>query len=1050
MGRARRLLGVVAIVTVVMSLAAPEAQAGLFQPNIVSEFPAQFTPHVLDTDGRVDALAKVGNEIIVGGKFTQIAQVRNGTPISVTNIFAFDATTGLIDPNFFPVFNNRILTLTPAADGHSVYVGGAFTTVNGVARRRIAELDATTGQVVTAFKANANDWVWDTELSRGKLYLGGAFTTIGGGAQQGLAAVDPTTGALLPDINFTFTQVRTGTPRVQRFAINPDGTQLVAIGNFTLVSGADRKQIAMFDLTTSPATLANWQTQVFPQVDSSGTSWCSPTYDTYMRDVDFSPDGSYFAVASTGAFRANRMCDTSSRWETNATGTGLQPTWVDWTGGDSSTGLAVTGTAVYVGGHQRWENNPYRGDTAGPGAVPREGLAALDPVNGLPFSWDPTRDRGRGVFAILPTDMGIFMGSDTDHWHLQYHAKLAFFPLAGGVTVPPNNPYTLPNDLYNLESVGGNMVRRPYDGTTFGSRTTIPTGIDWTQARGAFALNGVLYTGWSDGWLYSRTFDGTNLGPAIQLNLYGLDVQPGSAFTIPGTTTRVPAFTTDLASMTGMFFDDGRIYYTVNRPGNSQTNRVNNAKLYYRYFTPESQVVGANLFVAASGGVVDWANIRGMTLANGNLYYALANGTLNRIAWVNGAPSGSPAVIGGPLIDGYNWASRGLFLFTQTTDTLAPTTPGKPSGVSNTTHSIDLTWAASHDNVSTNITYRIYRDGNSTPVGTVTSNSTTTVSFTNTGLASGSTHTYTVDAQDAVPNASAMSPVSDPITVQVPDTTAPTVPGQPTGAANGKSEIDLTWAASTDDVSTDITYHVYRDGNSTPVGSVTSSSTTTVNFTDTGLAPGSTHTYTVDAEDEALNVSLMSPVSDPISTIGNIFADSFDGGDFSAWSSVTRLTIDLGNGATSPPSAMGSVTSQSAFAYTNLPATYSNLCVSEVVNVTTQDANSVVLMRLRTSTGAGISKVFVGSTGVLFVRSDVSTSQRSSLTTLPSGWNTIELCGTVGSSGTWDLYLNGSQIVSAWTADTGTTPVGRVQIGDDSAKTWTINFDDVVVDQIPG
>jgi hypothetical protein len=41
------------------------------------------------------------------------------------------------------------------------------------------------------------------------------------------------------------------------------------------------------------------------------------------------------------------------------------------------------------------------------------------------------------------------------------------------------------------------------------------------------------------------------------------------------------------------------------------------------------------------------------------------------------------------------------------------------------------------------------------------------------------------------------------------------------------------------------------------------------------------------------------------------------------------------------------------------------------------------------------------------------------------------------------------KIVNAWTADTGTTPVGRVQIGDTNAKTWTINFDHVRLDQLP-
>jgi arylsulfatase A-like enzyme len=35
--------------------------------------------------------------------------------------------------------------------------------------------------------------------------------------------------------------------------------------------------------------------------------------------------------------------------------------------------------------------------------------------------------------------------------------------------------------------------------------------------------------------------------------------------------------------------------------------------------------------------------------------------------------------------------------------------------------------------------------------------------------------------------------------------------------------------------------------------------------------------------------------------------------------------------------------------------------------------------------------------------------------------------------------------VSGWVANTGTTPVGRIEIGDNGSKTFTINFDDVVV-----
>jgi len=110
----------------------------------------------------------------------------------------------------------------------------------------------------------------------------------------------------------------------------------------------------------------------------------------------------------------------------------------------------------------------------------------------------------------------------------------------------------------------------------------------------------------------------------------------------------------------------------------------------------------------------------------------------------------------------------------------------------------------------------------------------------------------------------------------------------------------------------------------------------------------------------------------------------------------------------------------------------------------------VVLMRLRTASGGPVARLTVSPAGVLQIRSDVSGVQLTSGAALAAGWNDVELCGTVGASGSWDLYLNGTAIVQDWVANTGTTGVGRVEVGDTAAKTWTINFDDVVVDSDPG
>jgi chitodextrinase len=487
--------------------------------------------------------------------------------------------------------------------------------------------------------------------------------------------------------------------------------------------------------------------------------------------------------------------------------------------------------------------------------------------------------------------------------------------------------------------------------------------------------------------------------------------------------------------MTGMFFSGGRIYYTVS----------GSPRLYYRYFTPESQIVGANLFVASTfpPAGVDWANVRGMTLASGNLYFALANGNLHRVAWDGSAPTGPIAQLGGPGMDGVNWSSRGLFVFSQSSDTLPPTAPGKPSGVSTGFDRIQLTWQASSD-ASLPITYRIYRDGNPVPIASVQSSSTTTVTFLDSGLVPGSTHTYRVDAVDAVGNVGPLSPVSDPITVLSQDTTPPTTPGTPSGSSSSSSTIDLSWGPSSD-ASPPITYRIYRDGGASPVGS-----TTATTFTDSNLSAGSVHTYRVDAVDAVGNVSSMSGTSAPIAVLSAFFADGFSSGDFSSWTSVTRLTIDGTQGAPSPPSARGNPSAQSAFAYRDLSAAQSSACTSVRVNIASQGTTGVDLFRLRSAGNGALIKVFVNQSGVLAIRADFSGAQNSSGVALGSGWHLVELCGTVGSAGVWSLYRDGAQIVTAWTTDTGTAPIARVQIGDTAAKTWTANWDDVVLDGAPG
>ena len=307
----------------------------------------------------------------------------------------------------------------------------------------------------------------------------------------------------------------------------------------------------------------------------------------------------------------------------------------------------MTEGAVYVGGHFRWWNNPYAGDAPGDGAVAREGLAALSPVNGLPFSWNPTRTKGVGVFDFLYGDRGLWIASDTDRiGHFQYKGRIALLP-RGGKTYAPSSSPTLPVTIFG-EGSGedlGSLVGTTYDGTTFGEQAAGPGGgPSWGTVRGAFLLNGRLYAAHGDGTFTRRSFDGTSFGPPV-------DIDTGPE--IDG----VSGWRGDLREMTGMFYDQGRIYYT----------RAGSRQLSYRYFNPESDVVGAQRMTASAAvGGFDPAVVRGLFVAEGMLYWGAVDGSLRRTPWLPGAQSGRPqgasVAVSGPLLDGRIWTTRCLFV----------------------------------------------------------------------------------------------------------------------------------------------------------------------------------------------------------------------------------------------------------------------------------------------------------------------------------------------------------------------------------------------------
>jgi hypothetical protein len=360
-----------------------------------------------------------------GGTIRTVRQQGSALPQIRHNLMAFDAVTGVILP-FAPVVNGQVWSIQPGP-GNTMFVAGSFSAVNGVPARGLAKIDLTTGAVIREFRARLNGPATDVQTLHGRVVVAGKFTSAGGAPRTYLASLDPVTGDATSHVNVAIAgrvSMLTGMTHVYRFAVNPAGTRMVIMGNFRSVAGHDRSRIAMLNVSPVGSSVAAFNDIRFYEA-------CHPTMPAYFRDVDWSPDGSYFVLVSTGLDAPGSLCDSASRWDDFTTNSG--PRWINKTGGDTLHSVAVTGSAVYVGGHQRWLDNPYGHNSAGPGAVSRPGVGAIHPTTGRALPWNPTRTRGVGAKELYPTypagNRGLWIGSDTEKLGGEYHGSIGFFPL---------------------------------------------------------------------------------------------------------------------------------------------------------------------------------------------------------------------------------------------------------------------------------------------------------------------------------------------------------------------------------------------------------------------------------------------------------------------------------------------------------------------------------------------------------------------------------------------------------------------------------------------
>jgi PKD repeat protein len=190
------------------------------------------TAFVANTNAQVYALtmAPDGSRLYVGGEFTNI----NGT--NRYRIAALNPTTGAVDTSFRAQTDYRVRSILVTND--TVYAGGSFGVASNQPRQNLAAWTRSGGFVLNWAPQAGSGQVMALAQVPGsdRIVVGGAFTSINGVAAVGLAAVDPVSGATM---EFPTNQlIKNGGSAAAIYSLSADAGKVYGSG-YTFGSGGN-------------------------------------------------------------------------------------------------------------------------------------------------------------------------------------------------------------------------------------------------------------------------------------------------------------------------------------------------------------------------------------------------------------------------------------------------------------------------------------------------------------------------------------------------------------------------------------------------------------------------------------------------------------------------------------------------------------------------------------------------------------------------------------------------------------------------------------------
>jgi hypothetical protein len=183
-----------------------------------------------------------------------------------------------------------------------------------------------------------------------------------------------------------------------------------------------------------------------------------------------------------------------------------------------------------------------------------------------------------------------------------------------------------------------------------------------------------------------------------------------------------------------------------------------------------------------------------------------------------------------------------------------------------------------------------------------------------------------------------------------------------------------------------------------------------------------------------------------------LFSDGFETGTLANWSTVQSIAVqnqEIANGSFAARATGSAATTLGTYARKSLGTLQTDLYYRVRFKIISLAANTVNLLKLRSSVDTSIWSVSINNLGQLSYRNDVrGTSINSAQSVVQGAWQSLEVhLKVAGVSSQTEVWLNGA-LVSALsrTDDFGSNPIGRVQLGENTGGlTYDIAFDDVIV-----